>query len=149
MNMKFKIVIVIALVALAISLQPSKDVTPEPVPNGPLNLAAAFEGKDAAQDAAIVAAMSSEIADVIEWDGMQAQPLLDTGFALDQMRTKTREFMCRGESLGEKHPVLCERVSDYLTAELGNDGGVVSDQQRAAWVSAYREIARAARATIR
>lgn len=145
--MKYRIVIAVALVALAWSLQPSKDVKP-PVPDGPLDLTACFEGGDAAQDAAIVAAMASEIADVIEWDGMQEQPLLDTGFALDQMRTKTREFMCRGESLGEKHPLLCERVSEYLTDELGNDGGVVSDQQRAAWVSCYREIARAARATI-
>ena len=145
--MRYRIFIAVALVVIALSIPASKDVKP-PVPDGPLDLTACFEGADAAQDAAIVAAMSSEIADVVDWDGQQPEPLLLTGWDIDQMRTQTRLWVCDGESLGEKHPRLCEKVCQYLDSKVGNDGGPLSEQQRLAWVNAYREIARAARATI-
>lgn len=122
---------------------------PTPAPPAALDLTACFEGPDAATDAATVAAMADEIANVIEWDGQQDEPLMTTGFAIDRMRTTTRELLCRGESLGSKHPRVCERVCEFLDAEVGNDGGELTAQQRAAWVIAYREISRAARATIK
>lgn len=141
-------VIVIGLVAAALLLG-RPQATPAPQPAGGLDLTACFEGPDAAADAATVAAMADEIASVIEWDGEQEQPLMTTGFAIDKMRTTTREMLCRGERLGPKHPRVCERVCLFLDGEVGNDGGPLSEQKRADWVAAYREIARAARATIR
>lgn len=145
--MKYRVFIAATLVVIALSIPASKDVEP-PVPDGPLDLTACFEGADAAQDAAIVAAMASEIADVIEYDGGQPSPLLTTGWEVDQMRTQTRVWMCGGDSLGEKHPKLCNAVSVYLDETVGNNGGPLSKQERRAWIDAYREIARAARATI-
>lgn len=136
------------LVALAVYLsEKGNSPEPEPAPIG-LSLTACFQGEDAARDAATVAAMADEIASVIEWDAKQDQPLMTTGFAIDQMRTKTREMLCRGVSLGEKHPLVCEAVCAFLDQRVGNNGGVLTDEDRKNWVQAYRDIARAARATI-
>lgn len=145
--MKYRLFIAVVLVVIAMSIAPRQEVNP-PIPDGPLDLAACFEGADAAHDAAIVAAMASEIADVIEYDSGQPEPLLATGWQVDQMRTQTRVWMCEGESIGDKHPKVCDAVSEYLDETVGNNGGPLSEQERLAWIDAYREIARAARATI-
>lgn len=124
---------------------------PSPLPPEPpaaIDLTGAFQGPDAAEDAATVAAMSAEIAALIEWDGQQEQPSFNTGRAFDVLRTRIREFMCRGESLGEKHPAVRQIVGSYLDEQLGNGGGELPPDQRAKWVKAYREIARAARHAI-
>lgn len=122
--------------------------SPEPPP-GELDLTGAFVGERAADDAAIVAAMCGELADCIEWDSMTAEPVLSTGVALDQLRTRSREFRCDGRCLGEQHPELARRVGDYLDRKLGNQGGPVDQKQKAKWVSCYREIERAAARAIR
>lgn len=138
------------LLALAAGLywfgRSSPDARPEPSPA--IDLTAAFTGPTAGADAATVAAMSDEIANVIEWDGAQQQPSLATAHAVDVMRTRTREFLCKGESLGERHPRMRQIVGEYLEARLGTGGGAITPEQRAAWVAAYREIARAARYAI-
>jgi len=123
--------------------------TPAPQPPGELDLAGAFSGETAADDAAIVAALAGELADCIEWDQMTADPVLTTGVALDQLRTRSREFRCDGRILGEQHPELARRVGDYLDAKLGNAGGPVTPEQLSKWVSCYREIERAASNAIR
>ena len=147
--MNNRIAIALAIGALAFWYS-QKDQEPAPSPNVPtaIDLSGAFDGADAATDCAIVAAMASEIADVIEWDGMQSEPLLTTGVALDQMRTRTREFLCKGESLGEKYPVLRQKVASYLDEQVGNDGGELTPEARVKWVKAYRNIARSARAVV-
>jgi len=123
--------------------------TPAPQPPGELDLAGAFSGETAADDAAIVAALAGELADCIEWDQMTADPVLTTGVALDQLRTRSREFRCDGRILGEQHPELARRVGEYLDAKLGNAGGPVTPEQLSKWVAAYREIERAAARAIR
>ena len=123
--------------------------TPAPQPPGELNLAGVFAGETAADDAAIVAALAGELADCIEWDQMTADPVLTTGVALDQLRTRSREFRCDGRILGEQHPELARRVGDYLDRKLGNAGGPVTPEQLSKWVAAYREIERAAANAIR
>jgi hypothetical protein len=144
--------IAIALLALAFVIWGTTAKTPVPAPpappSGALNLVGAFQGVTAADDAATLAAMADEIASVIEWDGKQESPLLSTGRALDAMRTRTREFMCRGESLGDRHPRMRQIVGDYLMVMLGTSGNAVTEEQRAEWVKAYREVARAARHAI-
>lgn len=121
---------------------------PRPEPSAAIDLTAAFTGPTAAEDAATVAAMADEIANVIEWDGAQQQPSLSTGHSVDVMRSRTREFLCKGESLGERHPRMRQIVGEFLEARLGTSGGAITPEQRASWVAAYREIAKAARYAI-
>ena len=147
--MRFRLAVLLLAVAAGLywfSAGSSPDARPEPAAE--LDLTAAFQGASAPQDAATVATMADEIANVIEWDGQQDQPALATGHAIDQMRTRTREFLVRGQSLGERHPRMRQLVGEYLEAKLGTAGGNVTAEQRAAWVAAYREVARAARYAI-
>jgi hypothetical protein len=92
--------------------------------------------------------MSAAVAEMIEWDGKQPEPMLTTARSLDQLRTRTREFLCKGESIGERNPKVRQIVGDYLESHLGTSGGAITPEQRASWVSAYREVSRAARYAI-
>lgn len=85
-----------------------------------------------------------ELAAEIEWDGMQSEPLVRTGVAVDDLRQRARELRCRGVSLGEKHPRAREAIKNYLDQAAGTSGGPLSPAQRSAWVAAYRDVARAA-----
>jgi hypothetical protein len=85
-----------------------------------------------------------ELAAEIEWDGSQAEPLIRTGVAVDDLRQRARELRCRGVSLGEKHPRAREAIKQHLDATAGTSGGPLTPAQRSAWVAAYRDIARAA-----
>lgn len=122
---------------------PAPTPAPGPAPGG-LSLVGTFVGPDAAADAATVAALMDELADEIEWDGMQADPLIRTGVAVDDLRQRARELRCRGVSLGEKHPRAREAIKGHLDAVAGTSGGPLSPAQRSAWIAAYREVGRAA-----
>lgn len=118
--------------------------TPAPGPAPGFSLRGTFVGPDAAADAATVSALMDELASEIEWDGMQPEPLIRTGVAVDDLRQRARELRCRGVSLGEKHPRAREAIKQHLDAAAGTSGGPLTPAQRAAWISAYRDIARAA-----
>lgn len=133
-----------AAVAWGWSSAPPPAPTPAPGPAPGLSLRGAFVGPDAAADAATVSALMDELAAEIEWDGSQAEPLIRTGVAVDDLRQRARELRCRGVSLGEKHPRAREAIKAHLDATAGTSGGPLTPAQRAAWVSAYRDIARAA-----
>lgn len=143
-------VIAAALVAAAAwswssSSTPAPGPTPAPTPApGGLNLRGTFVGPDASADAATVSALMDELAAEIEWDGMQGEPLIRTGVAVDDLRQRARELRCRGVSLGEKHPRAREAIRAYLDQTAGTSGGPLTPAQRSAWVAAYRDIARAA-----
>ncbi|NDC55195.1 MAG: hypothetical protein EBZ74_13255, partial [Planctomycetia bacterium] len=64
-------------------------------------LRGAFVGPEAAVDAATVAAMFDELAAEVEWDAMQAEPLIKTGIAFDDLRVRAFDLRLRGVSLGE------------------------------------------------
>lgn len=141
-------VVGVALLAAAAwawsSSSPAPAPTPAPTPAPGLNLRGTFVGPDAAADAATVSALMAELADEIEWDGMQPEPLVRTGVAVDDLRQRARELRCRGVSLGEKHPRAREAIKAHLDATAGIAGGPLTAAQRSAWISAYRDIARAA-----
>lgn len=122
---------------------------PIPQPDGPLVLRGLFVGETAAEDAAILAAMSAEIADEMEWDGRQPEPLLTTGVAMDALRTRAMDARMAGVSIGDRQQQVRAAVAAFLTDHVGEDGGPLDGGQRAAWVSAYRIIAEAASAAIR
>ena len=148
--MSRRILILVVIAGIWWMSQPGPaEPTPAPQPPGELDLAGAFSGETAADDAAIVAALAGELADCIEFDRMTSDPLLVSGVALDQLRTRSREFRCDGRILGEQHPELARRVGDYLDKKLGNAGGPVTPEQLSKWVSCYREIERAATRAIR
>lgn len=117
---------------------------PSPVPDGGLVLKGLFTGPTAGPDARVVQHLSAEIADCIETDGREQKPRLAAGVHFDDLRTRAREFRCRGESIGARQPAVGQAVAKFLDAAVGNSGGPVTPEQRAAWVTAYREIARAA-----
>lgn len=146
--MRYQVAAALVVCAIAYELlSDNPNPTPQPTPVA-LDLAGSLQGETAASDAITLAEMADEIANVIEWDGQREEPVLTTGFALDKFRTSTREFLCRGESLGDRHPELRERVAAYLDEQLGDDGGDLTPEQRENWVDAYRVIARSARALV-
>lgn len=132
------------LVAAAAYLEFAKaPPAPPPAPDGPVVLRGKFNG-DPAEDAAVIASLFSEIADEMEWDGQQADPFYKTGAAMDVLRTRARAMRCRGTKLGDKHPAVRDAIHKYLDESVGVDGGPLTPEQRAKWISAYRTIARAA-----
>lgn len=147
--MSVRVIAGVCLLALAGYLSLGDRTSPPPAPDGPLVLRGLFVGQDAAEDAAILAAMSAEIADEMEWDGRQPSPLLTTGVAMDELRTRAMDARMAGVSMGDRQQQVRAAVSAYLTDHVGIDGGPLTDAQRAAWVSAYRTIAEAASAAIR
>jgi hypothetical protein len=103
-----------------------------------------FVGPDAAADAAAVSAHFAELADELEWDAMSSEPLVKTGVAWDELRTRAKAMRWKGVSLGEKYPRAREAIREYLDRTAGTSGAPMSPAQRSAWIAAYREIARAA-----
>lgn len=137
-----------ALASYALRSPAAPQPTPSPSPTK-LDLRGTFVGPDAASDAATTAALCGEIANEVEWDGTQPEPLIKTGVAFDELRVRTRLLLCKGESLGEKHPRAREAIEQFLNAAAGTSGGPLTPEQRAKWVAAYREVARAAEAAAR
>ena len=126
------------------SAPPAPAPQPAPGPAPGFSLRGTFVGPDAAADAATVSALMEELSSALEWDGSQAEPLIRTGVAVDDLRQRARELRCRGVSLGEKHPRAREAIKAHLDATAGTSGGPLTPAQRSAWVAAYRDIARAA-----
>lgn len=118
--------------------------TPAPSPPAALSFKGLFIGPTAAADAAMLSGLCDEIASCIEVDGMKSQPRLTSGVAFDDLRIAAREGRMRGESLGARQPHVRDAIHEYLDRAVGTAGGPVSPEQRAKWVGAYRDLARAA-----
>jgi len=135
----------VAAAALSWGSGSRREPTPAPpAPDVALDLRGKFAGPDAATDAQTTAALLDELASEIEWDGLQAQPLIASGVAVDELRQRARELRCRGVSLGEKHPRARDAIRAYLDQAAGTSGAPLTPETRAKWVSAYRTVARAA-----
>lgn len=134
------------LVAAAIAFAPQRQApqpSPAPVPPDAFTLRGKFIGPSAASDAATLSALCDELASCIEWDGSHDQRL-KTGVAFDELRIAAREMRCRGESIGARQPHVKEAIHKFLDDAVGASGGPVTPESRAAWVSALRDLARAA-----
>jgi len=135
----------VAAAALSWGSGSRREPTPAPpAPDVALDLRGKFAGPDAATDAQTTAALLDELASEIEWDGMQSQPLIASGVAVDELRQRARELRCRGVSLGEKHPRAREAIRAYLDQAAGTSGAPLTPETRSKWVAAYRTVARAA-----
>ena len=135
------------LVAAAIAFMPSRSITPQPAPApappDAFSLRGKFVGPTAAEDASIMAALCGELAECIDYDGKHDQRL-KTGVAFDELRVAAREMRCKGESIGARQPQVRDAVHKFLDDAVGSSGGPVTTESRAAWVSALRDLARAA-----
>jgi hypothetical protein len=134
------------LVAAVIAFAPSRPAPapgPAPAPPDAFTLKGKFIGERAASDASVLSALCGELADCIEFDGMHEQRL-KTGVAFDELRIAAREMRCRGESIGARQPHVRDAVHKFLDDAVGSSGGPVTPESRAAWVSALRDLARAA-----
>jgi hypothetical protein len=123
---------------------PTAPTPAPPAPDAPIDLRGMFVGPDAAADAAAVSAHFAELADELEHDGMSDEPLVKSGVAWDELRTRAKVMRWKGVSLGEKYPRARESIREYLDRTAGTSGAPMSPAQRSAWIAAYREIARAA-----
>lgn len=132
------------MVAFAIRESGKQDPTPGPVPAVGLDLRGRFVGPEAAADAATMAALLGELADVIAWDGQQTEPRLKTGAAIDDLRRTAREMRCRGVSIGARQPAVRDAVKAYIDQQVGTGGGPVDSAKRLAWVAAFRAVGQAA-----
>jgi len=141
--------VAIALVLAAVLLMPHGRQSDEPTPapdTGPLLLRGTFLGPSASDDASLVGALCNELADEIEYDGTQpeAERYLRSGVAVDELRKAARILRCRGISIGDRQPQARDLIATYLDKAVGTDGGPLTAETRAAWVSAYRDVGRAA-----
>lgn len=128
---------------------PAPEPGPEPTPIVTLDLRGKFVGETAAEDAAAVSSICDEIARELEWDGKQTEQFFKTGAAFDELRVRTRKMLMKGESLGDRHPLAREAIEQWLNDKAGTSGGPLTPSGRAKWVSAYRDVARAAEAAYR
>ncbi len=141
--------VAIALVLAAVLLMPNGRQSDEPTPapdTGPLVLRGTFLGPSASDDASLVGALCNELADEIEYDGTQpeAERYLRSGVAVDELRKAARVLRCRGISIGDRQPQARDLIAGYLDKNVGTDGGPLTPETRAAWVTAYRDVGRAA-----
>lgn len=141
-----RVAIGVVLLVLGLLASMSGGKKPEPTP-APLPVSMSFRGMfvsdKAAADAMTLAALLGELADCIEADGMLEQPRLRTGVAFDDLRIAAREARCRGESIGQRQPAVRDAIHRYLDEHVGPSGGPVSPEQRAKWITAFRELSRA------
>ena len=135
--------VVAAYLAFAPSRQAPTPPTPAPVPPDAFTLRGKFIGPTAAEDASTMAALCGELAECIDYDGKHDQRL-KTGVAFDELRIAAREMRCRGESIGARQPQVRDAVHKFLDDAVGSSGGPVTPESRAAWVSALRDLSRAA-----
>lgn len=131
-------------VAFVSLLAPKPAPAPKPDQPEALSLAGKFSGATASEDAAMLSALCDELARVIEEDGKRDAPRLKSGAQLDELRVAARENRTRGVSIGARQPRARDAIEEYLNDTVGIFGGPVSAEQRAKWVSAFFEIARAA-----
>jgi hypothetical protein len=138
---------VLLLVAALVYWQRAQPDGPAPIPPapaGPLDLRGMFVGPSAAADAVLVGALCGELADELQWDGTQDDPFFRTGISIDELRQRARELRCRGESIGSRQPAARDAIASHLERAVGTSGGPITPEQRAAWVTAFRDIERAA-----
>jgi hypothetical protein len=131
-------------VAFVSLLSPKPAPAPKPDLPESLSLAGKFSGATAAEDAAVLAALCDELARVIEVDGKREPPRLKSGAQFDELRIAARENRTKGVSIGARQPRARDAIEAYLNEAVGVSGGPVTPEQRAKWVSAFFEIARAA-----
>lgn len=118
-----------------------------PAPPGP-DLVAVFRETDdltaARAHCRAFGCLCGEMAGRIEFDGQRSNPKLVNGVQFDELRIDMRQSMFDGKSLALAYPRLPEALRAHFNPRVGVEGDTVTPEQRAKWVTAYRELAAAA-----
>lgn len=146
MNDKARILAGAVLLGAAVLVSGENQFVPSPPAPSPPDRPAItlrFTGPTAQSDAKLLAAYFREIADELEWDGKQDKPWFNAAVHFDALRVRARVARIKGSSIGDRQPEVRDAIGAYLTEQLGTSGGPVDAAQRAKWVVAFREVARA------
>lgn len=156
MNSKLVAIIAVGLLilfAIANNNAPAPSPDDQPVPADAPNFLSVFreaiqalrvDRRSAVAHAESLSGICHEAANVLEWDGEQTPPLMDTARKFNATRTMTRHFRERGGSYGELYPTLGPTIQDYLTAKVGRDDkdgvddNTMTPEKRRQYVEAYR-----------
>jgi hypothetical protein len=138
------VVLLVAAAAMFVPRMDTEPPAPVPVPPDGFLLKGKFIGPTASQDAATLGALCDELANVLDYDFAQAEPRIKTGAAIEDLRLAAREARLRGVSLGARQPYARDAVKAYLDQVAGTSGGPLTPEQQSAWVSAFRDVGRAA-----
>lgn len=136
-----------AALAAAVEIWPRPQVPPPA--DGGLSLRGKFIGQTAAEDAAAFAGVCGAVADALELDGKASTPRVVTGIQLEDLRMAISEFRFSPIPLRERQPHVRAAVGQYLDKVAGVSGGPIDEAGRARWVTAFREVARAAEEAVR
>lgn len=125
--------------------------TPAPGTVGKLDLRGLFTGPTAAEDAVALAGLCDALAQYVQDDGDREKPRLTTGWQVADLRSAARDVRLDGETFGARQPAVRDAVKAYLDRPeiLGKSGGPLGPQERAKWIAAFRDIARAAESAVR
>ena len=136
--------------------KPAPGPAPEPTPASGLDLRGKFVGPHAAEDASLTAAITGQVADGlktdgkvdIDGDGKIDPPRLKTGRQVWELRNVMRAYLTGGVLLGDRQPMVRDAIKAYLDQECGKSPGDLTDESKATWERAFREIHDAASAAI-
>jgi hypothetical protein len=95
---------------------------------------------DAAKDAKAFSELCYSIATDLEVDSKLKTPFYKFAVQYDDLRRRARTYMYNGHALSEKYPKLVTAVQDHMLAKVGDAGGPVSEEQRAKWIVAFKEL---------
>lgn len=123
--------------------------TPDPGPLVPdvkpsVDLVSVFaknnDRTEASCDAETFGAIVTSVAAVLDYDAKLAEPRVQTGVQIDDLRRWVRDYATGGKSFKEKYPDLGDAVKKFLDAQAGDSGGPLDDAKRAKWISALRAL---------
>lgn len=139
---------VLALLWFAYAQRPLPSPAPDVIPSGPDFLGAFSRSDDLRQagcDAEAFAGICESVASVLEYDGKQTSPRIDSGVKVDDLRRWVREYALGGGSLKGKYPAVADAAKEYLDKHAGSSGGPMDQASRDRWVRALREMSASSR----
>lgn len=117
---------------------------PAPGPAPTLDLVSVFAKNDnrdeASCDAEMFGAVVTSCAAVMDYDAKLAEPRIQTGVQVDDLRRWVRDYATGGKSFKDKYPSLGAAVKQFLDAKAGDSGGPLDDAKRQKWIEALREL---------
>ena len=112
-------------------------------PDGP-DLRRVFRQHDdlaaAEHDARTFAKICRKVADVLEFDGKQEHKHITTANQADAFQLVFRQLVLEGRSFKRTYPELPETIKQYMEAEVGREGGKLTDERRAKWIAAMQKL---------
>lgn len=128
---------------------PTPPNTPDSPPPGAPDLLAVFAANpnraEAKQHAQQLGAIAGCVADVLAFDGQQAEKArITTGQQLAVFRNDARHLTTGGFSFASRYPPLKDVIEKFLDERAGKDGGPLTSSAREKWIEAFRVLKQSA-----